>query len=39
MAHLLFHCNKYMIQRHRLVMATKRKAFNSNHILTNPAAI
>jgi len=38
-AHLLFHCNKYMIQRHRLVMATKRKAFNSNHILTNLAAI
>src|SRR5258706_3831080 len=38
-AHLLFHCNKYAIQRHRLVMATKRKAFNSNHILTNPTAI
>src|SRR5258706_4371668 len=37
--HLLFHCNKYAIQRHRLVMTVKRKAFNSNHILTNPAAI
>ena len=39
MPHLLFHCNKYVIQRHGLVMTVKRKAFNSNHILTNPAAI
>ena len=37
--HLLFHCNKYAIQRHRIVMAIGRKSFNSNHILTNPAAI
>ena len=37
--HLLFHCNKYAIQRHGLVMAVKRKSFNSNHILTDPAAI
>ena len=37
--HLLFHCNKYAIQRHRLVMAVKRKAFNIDHILNNPTAI
>ena len=38
-AHFLFNCNKYMIQRHRLVIAVKWKAFNVKHILTNPAAI
>src|SRR5258706_9659200 len=37
--HLLFHCNKYAIQRHRFVMAIKRKAFHTRHILSNPAAI
>ena len=37
--HLLFHCSKYAIQRHKFVMAIGRKSFNSNHILTNPAAI
>jgi len=37
--HLLFHCNKYAMQRHRLVMAVKRKTFNIKHILSDPAAI
>ena len=38
-AHFLFNCNKYAIQRHRLVITVKRKAFNVKHILTNLAAI
>jgi len=37
--HLLFYCNKYALQRHRLVMAVKRKAFNTKHLLSDPAAI
>ena len=38
-SHLLFHCNRYVIHRHKLVLAVKRKAFHSRHILSNPAAI
>ena len=37
--HFLFDCNKYALQRHRLVMAVKRKAFNVKHILSNPSAM
>ena len=37
--HLLFHCNKYTTQRQRLILAVERKAFNTQHILSNPAAI
>ena len=37
--HLLFHCNKYTTQQQRLILAVERKAFNTQHILSNPAAI
>ena len=37
--HYLFFCHKYTRQRHKLVLAVKRKAFSKNFILTNEAAI
>ena len=37
--HLLFHCNKYATQRHRFTLAVECKAFHTQHILSNPAAI
>ena len=38
-AHFVFNCNRYVLQRHRLVITVKQKAFNIKHILTNLAAI
>ena len=37
--HFLFNCNKYTLQRHRLIMAVKQKAFNVKHILSNPSTM
>jgi ribonuclease HI len=37
--HFLFLCRKYATQRHKLVLALKRKAFSKRHILSDPAAI
>ena len=37
--HFLFFCHKYARQRHKLVIALKRKAFSKNYILTDEAAI
>ena len=37
--HYLFFCHKYTRQRHKLVLAVKRKAFSKNFILTDEAAI
>ena len=37
--HYLLLCHKYALQRHKLVLAVKRKAFSKRHILSDPAAI
>ena len=37
--HFLFHCNKYATHRQKLILAAERKAFNTQHILSDPAAI
>ena len=37
--HFLFSCRKYNVQRHRLVLALKRKAFSKKFILTDQSAL
>ena len=37
--HLLFHCNKYATQRQRFILAVERKAFHTQHILSDPSTI
>ena len=37
--HFLFFCQKFARQRHKLVLALKRKAFSKNYILTDESAI
>jgi hypothetical protein len=37
--HFLFFCHKYATQRHKLVLALKRKAFSKKFILTDESAI
>lgn len=37
--HYLFFCRKYNLQRHKLILTLKRKAFIKKYILTNKSAI